>query len=215
MPYTSTLILTRLIACGDDTSPNVQNPTGDCATDDDGSRSCYHAPMESDTYLPDCTTDLSREYWRVFAMNDQSAYIIPRPDGMGLLYNLCDDSDAGELMNSYGLCLETLGASEIDRINNIPPEDALLITKALHSQFLFTVDENDMITPWAPPNDIVDACKLSDANDDLVSGFCDTALGYYDSGDDCPDIAFSPSAEEAPIIAARLNTLYGLDLPAN
>ena len=215
MPNMFAFILTSLLACGDKSTPTVQNPSGDCSTEDDGSRSCYHAPMESDTYLPDCETDLSREYWRVFAMDEQSAYIIPRPDGMGLFYDLCDDANVGELMSTYALCSETLGANEVDIINDIPPEDAILITNALHSKFLFTVDEEGMISPWAPPNDIVDACKFSDANDDSVSDFCDTALGYYDSGEDCPDIAFYPTAEEAPIIAARLNTLYGLDLPAN
>ena len=45
--------------------------------------------------------------------------------------------------------------------------------------------------------------------------FCEQAVGYYDSGDDCPDIAIIPSADEAQVLAARLNTLYGLDLPAN
>ena len=209
------LIGMNFLACGEKRTATVENPSGDCSAEDDGSRTCYHAPMESDTYLPDCQTDLSREYWRVFAMSDTSAYIIPRPDGMGLMYDLCEDANVGELMNTYALCSETLGANEVDIINDIPPEDALLITNALHSKFLFTVDENDMISPWAPPNDIVDACKFSDDNDDLVSDYCDTALSYYDSGDDCPNIAFFPSAEEASIIVARLNTLYGLDLPAN
>ena len=215
MTHIFALILTNLLACGDKSPTSMQNPSGDCSPDDDGARTCYHAPMESETYLPDCQTDLSREYWRVFAMNEDSAYIIPRPDGMGLVYDLCEDADVGELMNTYALCTETLGANEVEIINDIPPEDALLITNALHSKFLFTVDENDMISPWAPPDDIVDACNFSDANDEVVSGFCETALGYYDSGDDCPDIAFFPTAEEAEIIAARLNTLYGLDIPAN
>lgn len=206
-------ILPLILAC--ESTNNVENPSGDCEIDSDGSRQCYHAPMASDSYLPDCETDLSREYWRVFAMSETSAYIIPRPDGMGLVYDLCEDANVGELMNTYGLCTETLGANEVDIINDIPPADALQITNALHSKLLFTVDENDMISPWAPPNDIVDACTFSDDNDDLVSDYCDTALGYYDSGDDCPDIAFFPNAEEASIIVARLNTLYGLDLPAN
>ena len=215
MVYTFAFILSSIFACGEATSTKVQNPSGDCASDEDGSRTCYHAPMASDTYLPDCQTDLTREYWRVFAMSETSAYIIPRPDGMGLMYDLCEDANVGELMNTYALCSETLGANEVDIINDIPPEDALLITNALHSKLLFTVDEDDMISPWAPPNDIVDACQFSDSNDEVVSDYCDTALGYYDSGEDCPDIAFFPTAEEAPIIAARLNTLYGLDLPAN
>ena len=215
MTYILSFLLLGLLACGEKTTPSIENPTGDCESDSNGARQCYHSPMESDIYLPDCQTDLSREYWRVFAMSETSAYIIPRPDGMGLTYELCEDLHVGELMNTYSLCTETLGSNEVDIINDIPPDDALLITNALHANFLFTIDENDLIRPWAPPDDIVDACKYSDDNDELVSDYCDTALGYYDSGEDCPSIAFFPSSEEAPIIAARLNMLYGLDLPAN
>ena len=69
--------------------------------------------MASDTYLPDCQTDLSREYWRVFATSGDQRYIIPRPDGMGLMYDLCEDANVGELMNTYALCNETLGANEV------------------------------------------------------------------------------------------------------
>ena len=215
MNHLLALTLPLFFACGDKSSSTVQNPSGDCSHEDDGARACYHAPMESDIYLPDCQTDLSREYWRVFATSESSAYIIPRPDGMGLFYDLCEDENVGELMTTYALCNEILGANEVDIINDIPPESALLIANALHSRLLFTVDENDMISPWAPPNDIVDACKFSDDNDESVSEFCGTALGYYDSGEDCPNIAFFPNSEEAPIIAARLNTLYGLDLPTD
>ena len=118
-------------------------------------------------------------------------------------------------MNTYALCSETLGVNEVDIINNIPPEDALLSTNALQSQFLFIVDEKDMISPCAPPNDIIDSCNFSGDNDELVIDYCNTALGYYDFGEDCPTLSFFPSTEEAPIIAARLNLLYGLDLPAN
>lgn len=208
------LTMLLLLSCQTTTSPNIQNPSGDCETSDNGARTCYHAPMETDIYLPDCENTLNREYWRVFASDENSAYIIPRPDGMGLLYDLCDETDIGFVMNEYGLCLETLGANEVEQINNIPLTDALTITHVLHQQLFFTVDDNDQISPWAPPNDILEACLYSDDNDSVVSAYCETALEYYNDGD-CPSIAFSPSAEEAPIIAVRLNTIYGLDTPSN
>ena len=119
------------------------------------------------------------------------------------------------VMDKYGLCLETLGANEVEQINNIPFTDALTITHALHQQLFFTVDDNHHISPWAPLNDILEACLYSDDNDSVVSAYCETALEYYNSGDDCPSLAFSPSAEEAPIIASRLNRLYGLDSPSD
>ena len=210
-----TLLTVFFLGCGESNKSTVQNPSGDCVAEDNGARQCYHSPMNEETYLPDCQTDLSREYWRVFAMTETSAYIIPRPDGMGLVYNLCEDGSVSDLMNTYGLCTETLSSAEVAVINDIPPADALRITNALHANLLFIVDDNDMLNPWAAPNDIVDACQLSDVNDDVLSDFCTQALGYYDSGDDCPSIAMLPSAEEAQVLAARLNTLYGLDLPAN
>jgi hypothetical protein len=206
-------ILSIPIAC-EETTPNVANPSGDCETTEDGSRSCYHAPMNTDVYLPDCNNTLEREYWRVFAMDQNSAYIIPRPDGMGLFYDLCDDSEIGILMDTYKLCRETLRATDIDLINNIPPDDALLIANALHENLFFTVDDNGGLNPWAPPNDIVDVCNMSSDNDSVIESFCETALEYYDndSGEDCPNVVFLLSSEEAQVLAGRLNTLYGLDL---
>ena len=205
------LLISIVFACAN----QVPNPSGDCESEDNGSRTCYHSPTNSDTYLLDCESQLNREYWRVFAQSETSAYIIPRPDGLGLIYDLCDDSEIGMLMDTYGLCTETLGASEVAIINDIPPADALRITNELHQHFLFTVDDDGMISPWAPPNDIVDACNFSDENDATVAEFCETALSYYDGGFDCPNIAFYPSPEAAEALVGRLNTLFGLDLPAN
>ena len=65
-----------------------------------------------------------------------------------------------------------------------------------------------MISPWTPPNDIVDVCNISDADDKIISDYCQTTFNYYDSGEDCPSIAFSPSPEQALIVAGRLNILY-------
>ena len=36
----------------------------------------------------------------------------------------------------------------------------------------------------------------------------------YSGEGECPGIAFFPAPEEAVFIAARTNTLYGLDIPA-
>ena len=51
-----------LLACGDKNTVTVENPSGECQADSDGSRTCYQAPIENDTYLPDFDTDLSRQY---------------------------------------------------------------------------------------------------------------------------------------------------------
>jgi hypothetical protein len=204
------MLFLSLFSCENNIFTSVANPTGDCTSDMDGSRGCYHAPEPTDTYLKDCEEPLNREYWRVFAQNDVSSYIMPRPDGMGLFYNLCEEPTFGEIFETYALCEDVLGPSSVDIINSIPPEDALLITRKLHESLEFVVDENDMVYPWAPPNDIVDVCQLSDSNDEVVATYCETALGYYGSGNDCPNIAFFPSPEQALIIANRLNILYGI-----
>ena len=95
------------LSCGEeDTHSSIENPSGDCLSEDNGSRRCYHTPSATDRYLKDCTNGLQREYWRVFAQNEESAYIIPRPDGMGLFYDLCEDETVGELFETYALCEE-------------------------------------------------------------------------------------------------------------
>ncbi len=45
----------------------IENPSGECEAETDGSRLCYHSPNPTDTYLPDCDNTLDRELWRVFA----------------------------------------------------------------------------------------------------------------------------------------------------
>ena len=192
----------------------VANPTGDCHTESDGSRTCYHAPMATDTHLPDCNNDLNREYWRVFAQSEDSAYIIPRPDGMGLVYGLCDGDELGVLLDNYGLCTETLSASEVSLINDIPIDDALTIVHALHEHLRFTV-EDDRLYPWAPPDDLLDACKVTDEYDATVEEYCQTVREYYDNGEDCPSIAFESSTETATVLAIRLNALYGIEVVEN
>ena len=59
--------------------------TGAEVGDGDGGRPGYHSPA-GDTYVPNCDVQTLREYWRIFEQADGSAYMIPRPDGLGLAY---------------------------------------------------------------------------------------------------------------------------------
>ena len=52
------------LSCGEeDTHSSIENPSGDCLSEDNGSRLCYHTPSATDRYLKDCTNGLQREYW--------------------------------------------------------------------------------------------------------------------------------------------------------
>jgi hypothetical protein len=191
-------------ACG----PNVENPSGDCIVNGDGNRPGYFSDPQESTYLPDCQNDLDRELWRVFAVSEESAYIVPRPDTTGLDFDLCDGEDVqlASLFETYGLCEEY---GDPDIINDIPPADALSITNALHQRLRFEVDEDGMISPWAPESDILDACELTDASAALE--YCEQLESRCNDSGDCDDIAYIPSAAAVEALVPALNELYGIE----
>ena len=192
------LPLLTLLACG----PSIDNPSGDCQADGDGNRRDY---FSSDQYLPDCQNPLERELWRVFAVSEERAYIVPRPDGMGLQFELCEDESLGALFSDHGLCDEF---ADPDVINQIAPADALAITNALHQRLRFSVSDEGRITPYAPEDDIIAACELTD--DSAALDFCEllesrcTILG-------CDDIGYMPGPEAVAALVPALNLLYGVE----
>ena len=196
------LVSSLFLACG----PGVDNPSGDCTANGNGGRSHYHSPESGTTYLPDCNNALNRELWRVFAVSETSAYIIPRPDGTGLDNGLCeaDDADLAGLFSQYGLCQENGNPSII---NDIPPADALAITHALHERLEFTIDADGMISPWAPDDDIIAACELTSAT--AAIDYC-KLLESRCSWGSCEDIGYIPGAAAVEALVPALNELYGI-----
>ena len=190
-----------LVGCG---TPTVPNPTGDCDPGHDGSRQCYHSPADTDTYLPDCQNPLNRELWRVFAQNEESAYIIPRPDGMGLEFGLCDEEGP---FTTYGLCV---ASADPNVLNDIPPAIALEITNTLHQHLRFEVSEDGQyIVPWAPDEDVIAACDLTD---NLAAQEHCANLSYrLSGGDTCIDIGYIPGEEAVAALVPALNELYGIE----
>ena len=190
---------------------DIENPTGTCEPDDDGGRVCYHAPGADSQYLPHCDAPLEREYWRVFAMEDDtgvSAYMIPRPDGSTPLAELCAAGGHAELLDRYTLCDASV---DVDLVNAMDPADALDIGFALHQQLVFTaVDYGEGmagVDPWAPPDDVLAICEAgADAGLEAV---CDFHWSNYD-GEFCNDIAMTPTLEEAELLAEAMNALYGI-----
>ena len=200
-----------LTACpGDD---DVVNPSGDCEAEHDGSFVCYSTPGPDDTWLPDCDAPLDRELWRMFQQADGTAYMIPRPDAMGLETGICDGDDAAlaALFEANGLCDAMLDQAGVTLINSMDPADALTISHALHESLEFAAveysDGTGGVTPFAPPEDWVDACDGAADS----SGICDKINEWYDlDSGDCPNLAAVFSAEEATALAALLNDLYGV-----
>lgn len=187
--------------------PTVENPTGDCAADGDGSRTCTHAPEAGDIYLPDCAAPLDREYWRVFAPSEASAYVFPRPDGATATAQACADGDADVLaaLDTYGLCG---GPADPDVVNDMALVDAFTITRALHERLAFVAaDGAGEVDPHVPFDDAMLICADPDA---VLDAWC-AAQAARQTGDDCTDIGIVMSAEEAEAVALAANRLYGID----
>lgn len=203
-----------LLVLGCNNQPHyVENPTGSCEPNDNGARP-GHSPGDSQ-YLPDCEPALAREYYRVFAKEDQTAYMIPRPDGAGLRYGYCDgeDPELSELFDRNGLCVEIADTQTVDTINAMPPEDALRIAHLLHEQLVFVAEgESDSwrIEPGVFSNDVVDACNRAAV--DL--GDAQEACNYHRkraSGGNQDDMDHSYTRAECEQLAPALNELYGVD----
>ena len=190
----------------------VDNPTGTCEAEDDGSRWCYHAPAPEETYLPHCDAPLERELWRVFAMDEATAYMIPRPDGQGLELGICDGDDAGlaELFESNGLCEEN---ADPDVINAMDPTEAMAISLAMHERLVFSGgdygDGSGAVAPWAPDDDRVAACVGPLADDGTVAAYCEDLILRAANGE-CLDVGTVLSLEEAEVMAGGLNEIYGI-----
>ncbi|CAB9524844.1 expressed unknown protein [Seminavis robusta] len=188
-------------------------PTGDCSdtTGTNGGRVGYHSPSPTDVYLPDCQNPLQRELWRVFVQEDGTAYMIPRPDGLGITYGLCNnDAFDQELMakaQQYGLCDETVTDPTV--INSMTPEDALRFANAFHRQLRFSISDDNQIYPWAPDEDILLACE--NITSQAALGHCEAlANRCNDDTGECIEIGVIPSVEAVQELVPALNALYGV-----
>lgn len=189
----------------------VDNPTGDCEADGDGSRT-GHNPGDSQ-YLPDCDPPLEREYYRVFAQEDETAYMIPRPDAMGIRYGYCsgDDAELADLFERNGLCVEV---ADPDVVNSMTPEDALAIAHLLHENLVFVAEqqhgESWGVLPGAMTDDVVAACDRAEVD---LSDALDACRYHRDraSSKIHDDMGRIYTRAEAEQLAAGLNELYGIE----
>lgn len=209
-------LLTVACCVGCTSTPHyVDNPSGDCEAGYDGSRS-GHNPGDSQ-YLPDCDPALQREYYRVFAQEDETAYMIPRPDATGLAYGFCEGSDEerSDLFERNGLCVPTANTETVQKINSMTPSDALEIAHLLHERLVFRAAEGSSgwsVVPGLFLDDVVDACNraavdLSEAKDACA----DAKKRVTEKSQD--DIGRSYTEAECKQLAPALNELYGIAEP--
>jgi hypothetical protein len=202
------MVATSAAGCG----AGATNPTGDCEATGTGDIACYSVSEAGDVWMPDCEHPLDRAYWRVHARRSDdgevTAYLLPRPDGAGAAFGVCDGPDAAlaALFDGWGLCAPTLDAAGVARINALPLDDALAISHALHERLVFTAggDDGSTIAPWPLPEDLEDACPGTSA-----SAACDAYLTAVCGASDI-GVALTLDEAQANELAAALNAAYGI-----
>ncbi|GFH60229.1 hypothetical protein CTEN210_16705 [Chaetoceros tenuissimus] len=183
----------------------------DCKSDSDGGRLGYHEPAPTDTFLSNCNNPLKRELWRVFKKETGTAYIIPNPSGLGLVYNICDEYGGFGPMadqyivkdaNKYGLCN---GDSSL--VNDIDPDVALKFTTIFHRHTKFT-NKNGAIDPWVPDDDVIAACDTL-SKDSTAMNYCNDVKGKCSNGS-CTEQIIIPDSDTVNILVQALNLIYGV-----
>ena len=208
------------IGSNDNNSPGATaNSTGDCAVSGSGDIDCYSVAGPDARWIPDCNHPRQRYYWRTFAepvgdgtRNSPTASMMPRPDGMGLVFGICDGEDPvlASLFDQNHLCKEILGSAEVDALNAMPLADALTISHALHQRLVFSPYAHPQggwdITPFALPEDLRDACPAT-GNPSIIdrcNSYLDVVCGNTSIG-----VHLGLSEAEANELASALNQLYG------
>ena len=152
--------------------------------------------------------------------------MIPRPDQLGIKYNLCDPNgpptDYPDLVDkaiAYGLCDEEV-VVDPTIMNRMDPADALALANAVHRQLRFTVvpdgtsDVIARIEPVVPDEDILEACDvLDERGDETAQMFCSDIRGRCNDKGECKRILYLPFFEEAEVLVPVLNMLYGTASP--
>jgi hypothetical protein len=230
--------------------PSSSEETASCP-DSDGSRPCYHVPGPNDLYLSNCNNNnnnnnnnndnndnennsnpLKREYWRIFQKQDGTAYMIPRPDGLGVKYQICSDvvttqttqatkgksiETINNKANQYGLCNDQQQQQQqntlaVNVINSMNSNDALEFSTIFHRQLKFTQVGNS-IDPSAFHDDIIAACKniLEEENTQAHSyTYCHEVKNKCCEAGHCIESISNPSQAAMDELIPALNNLYGV-----
>lgn len=188
-----------------------------CRGNSTGARTGY-APDATDTYLPDCGNVLAHEYYRVFKKEDGTAYMVPRPDGLGVTYGLCGGADVPPIpalgsfdvqakAKQYGLCDATVKDPSI--INSMAPEDALALARIFHRALAFRSPGavgGMAISPHPMQDDLEKACDyLTEAgvSTNAAESYCNQILAQPQSL-----LPITPPAAAAAVVVSGLNQHY-------
>jgi hypothetical protein len=195
-----------------DTAPTVENPTGKCQAEGDGSR-VEHSPNPTDVYLPDCSAPLDREYYRVFVEESGTAYTIPRMSADPAFYRAClnEEDPLHEVLQTYSLCDSSAPSTPdmVEKLNSMAPADALALTHYLHERLVFFVTEQG-VSPYPMAQDILDACKADEQfRNGAMQERCDFEIAAEQQGVRTTQ-GWIHVGEQAEALAAAMNELYGL-----
>lgn len=183
-------------------SGSFDNPTGDCPTPaSDGFRE----------WIPDCETSLAREYYKVSLQDDGTAYMLPRPDGLPYMAEPCaiQDHELHAIAEQYLLC-ESATEDTLGVVNSMDLADALAVAHYLSDRHVFVAGETG-VWPYAQDEDVLEACQTDDIfRNGPMKERCDFLLNCAQTGA-CPAIGWVASGEQAVVLAAKMNEMYGIE----
>lgn len=197
---------------GASTAPS--NPTGDCDLTNVSWRPENNDFEPGSRWLPDCDNVLAREHWQVFAVDADSAYVLPRPDGAPELAAVCGDAqhELRQLVDEHALCTSASSAAHVAAVNDLAPAEALRLTHYLHTQLVFRLeDDGEELNVYPSERDVTDACQLQlAAQTPRLAEACASASAARSKDRPIDPHFYGALGELVPL----LNQLYGIDAAA-
>lgn len=178
--------------------------TGGCGPSPDLGRGEYQASGTA-LWVPDCKTELLREYWRVMTEDRLHGYTIPRIDGAAQLAPVCADPTHAlyVLVERYELCTPADSEARVELVNSMSLADALMLTHYMHQVLRFELTPGGLILPHPFKQDLLDACQLAENSAELTV-ICEKEQREAQQ-------AFTYASPGGEQLAERLNQLYGVN----
>lgn len=167
---------------------------------------------EGQTYVKNPDVKLRREYWIIVRSTDGTSAMLPRPDGDPRIVEECTtNGPLASLFANASLC-QSATQGTLDRVNRLTTSEAMQTSTFLHSKLRFVADAmaGTGVAPFPLTDDLLDICKtFPEDRSGTLRSVCDEEL-KFENGGARPTIGRTYSADEAGVIAARLNEIYGI-----